>query len=169
MGDADATPLRDTSGSRSAGRPRADAADARLAWYHLLQVSSRVIRELDRRLELEHRISAREFDVLINLDGTPERGLRMTELANAAMLSSGGLTRLAGRLEERGFVQRDQDTADGRAFYAKLTERGRRLLAEARVTHDAVVHDLFGAYLPAADVDAMTRALARVLGPDRRT
>ena len=100
---------------------------------------------------------------------TDKPHVRMTELANAAMLSSGGLTRLAGRLEERGFVQRDQDTADGRAFYAKLTERGRRLLTEARVTHDAVVHDLFGAYLPAADIDSMTRALARVLGPDRRT
>ena len=58
---------------------------------------------------------------------------------------------------------------DGRAFYAKLTERGRTLLAEARITHDAVVHDLFGAYLPAADIDTMTRVLARVLGPDRRT
>ena len=169
MGDADATPLRDTSGSRSAGRPRADAADARLAWYHLLQVSSRVIRELDRRLELEHRISAREFDVLINLDGTPERGLRMTELANAAMLSSGGLTRLVGRLEERGFVRREQDTVDARAFHAQLTDTGRALLAEARVTHDAVIHDLFGAHLSATEVAAMTRALARVLGPERRT
>jgi DNA-binding MarR family transcriptional regulator len=93
----------------------------------------------------------------------------MTELANAAMLSSGGLTRLVGRLKERGFVQRDQDSADGRSFHAKLTEAGRAWLAEGRVTHDAVMHDLFGAHLSAAEVDAMTRVLARVLGSERRT
>jgi DNA-binding MarR family transcriptional regulator len=147
----------------------ASGSDARLAWYHLLQVSTRVIAELDRRLDLEHRISAREFDVLINLDNAPDRRLRMTELANVAMLSSGGLTRLVGRLEERGFVRRDQDTVDARAFYAQLTGAGQALLAEARVTHDAVIHDLFGAHLSATEVDAMTRTLAGVLGPDRRT
>ena len=134
------------------------------AWHNLLQVSTRVIRELDRRLDLEHRISAREFDVLINLDGAPDHGLRMTELANAVLLSSGGLTRLVGRLEERGFVQRDQDSADARAFHAKLTDAGRVQLAEARVTHDAVIHELFGAHLSAAEVGTMTRALGRVLG-----
>ena len=151
---------------RAAG---AEQPDARVAWHNLLQVSTRVIREFDRRLDREHRISAREFDVLTNLDNAPDRRLRMTELANVAMLSSGGLTRLVGRLEERGFVRRDQDTVDARAFYATLTGTGRALLAEARVTHDAVIHDLFGAHLSATQVDAMTRALAGVLGPDRRT
>jgi DNA-binding MarR family transcriptional regulator len=149
--------------------PANSQSDARVAWYNLLQVSTRVIREFDRRLDLEHRISAREFDVLINLDNVPEPGLRMTELANVAMLSSGGLTRLVGRLEERGFVQRDQDTVDARSFHARLTDTGRVLLAEARVTHDAVIHDLFGAHLSAAEIDGMTRALARVLGPDLRS
>ncbi|MDX6598060.1 MAG: hypothetical protein QOE87_1947 [Gaiellales bacterium] len=160
-----------TSGSRHVrrSRARAEQPDARIAWHNLLQVSTRVIREFDRRLDREHRISAREFDVLINLDNAPDRRLRMTELATAAMLSSGGLTRLVGRLEERGFVRRDQDTVDARAFHAKLTDTGRALLAEARVTHDAVIHDLFGAHLSATEVDAMTRVLARVLGPDRRT
>ena len=60
-----------------------------LAWYRLLQVSSRVLREFDRRFDDEHRISLREFDVLINLDIDAGQGLRMTELAGAAMLSSG--------------------------------------------------------------------------------
>jgi DNA-binding MarR family transcriptional regulator len=142
---------------------------ARVAWHNLLQVSSRVVREFDRRLDLEHRISAREFDVLINLDDVPEAGLRMTELANATLLSSGGLTRLVGRLEERGFVQRTQDTVDARSFHAKLTDAGRVRLAAARITHDAIIHDLFGTHLSAAEVDAMTLALARVLGPGRRS
>lgn len=142
--------------------------DELLAWYYLLQASTRVIREFDRRLDLEHRISAREFDVLINLDLGPGQGLRMTELAGAAMLSSGGLTRLVGRLEERGYVQREQDPGDARVFNAGLTAAGRAKLAEARVTHDAIVHELFGRDLSAAEVASMTQSLARVLGSDLR-
>lgn len=123
---ADSANSHDPSGPRHVGSAaRAERPDARVAWHNLLQVSTRVIREFDRRLDREHRISAREFDVLINLDNAPDRRLRMTELANVAMLSSGGLTRLVGRLEERGFVRRDQDTVDARAFYAKLTGTGR--------------------------------------------
>ena len=122
---ADSANSHHTSGSRQVrSAARAEQPDARVAWHNLLQVSTRVIREFDRRLDREHRISAREFDVLINLDNAPDRRLRMTELANVAMLSSGGLTRLVGRLEGRGFVRRDQDSVDARAFYAKLTDTG---------------------------------------------
>jgi DNA-binding MarR family transcriptional regulator len=143
-------------------------SDELLAWYRMLQVSTRVLREFDRRFDLEHRISLREFDVLINLDLGPGQGLRMTELAGAAMLSSGGLTRLVGRLENRGFVLREQDPDDARAFHASLTAAGRAKLAEARVTHDEIVHELFGAHLSAAEVGALARSLAGVLGPDLR-
>ena len=148
--------------------PATPHSEELLAWYYLLQASTRVIREFDRRLDLEHRISVREFDVLINLDLDHGRGLRMTELADAAMLSSGGLTRLVGRLEERGYVERQQDPGDARVFHAGLTAAGRAKLAEARVTHDAIVHELFGGHLSAAEVASMTQSLARVLGSDLR-
>jgi DNA-binding MarR family transcriptional regulator len=99
-----------------------------------------------------------EFDVLITLDTNAP--LRMTDLANAVLLSSGGLTRLVGRLEERGLVRREPDAADGRSYQASLTEEGRRALAEARVTHDAVIDELLGA--PLADEEL--RTLAGILG-----
>jgi DNA-binding MarR family transcriptional regulator len=156
--------MADSSATNQPSSP----AGVGVAWHYLLQVSSRWVREFDRRLDLEQRISAKEFDVLINLGNAPGEGLRMTELASAAMLSSGGLTRLVGRLEERGFVQREQDPADARSFLARLTDPGRAKLAEARVTHDAVVQELFGANLSAADVELLSQTLARVLGDDLR-
>jgi DNA-binding MarR family transcriptional regulator len=133
------------------------------AWHALLQVSSRVVAELDRRLDLERRLSVREFDVLINLDNASGHGLRMTDLAGAVMLSSGGLTRLVGRLEERGFVRREPDPSDGRGFRATLTEAGAARLAEARATHDAVIEELLGAHLTAEDLDRLERTLRATL------
>jgi len=133
------------------------------AWHNLLQLSSRVISELDRQLDLEHRISVKEFDVLINLDNAPGEALRMTDLAGAVMLSSGGLTRLVGRLEDRGFVRREPDPADGRGFLCSLTPSGRERLAAARVTHDAVVVGLLGARLTTGELDSLAGMLGRVL------
>jgi DNA-binding MarR family transcriptional regulator len=132
--------------------------DARAAWHALLQVSSRMLREFDRRLDRDHGIGVREFDVLITLDGRGG-GLRMTELASAVMVTSGGLTRLVGRLEDRGLVRRVRDPDDGRSFHALLTEAGRTQLAAARATHDAVIDELLGSRLCATEVERLTGIL----------
>jgi DNA-binding MarR family transcriptional regulator len=143
--------------------------DARTAWHLLLRVSSRVLAEMDRRLDLNHRISVNEFDVLITLDNAEGRLLRMTDLAQAVMLSSGGLTRLVGRLEHRGLVQRAPNAEDARGFDAALTDAGRAQLAEARRTHDAVIDDLLGSCVTQTQVATLSRLLGRVLEPTGRT
>lgn len=139
------------------------APDPREAWYRLLQVSTRVLRELDAALDAEDRISISEFDVLITLDHAPARQLRMTDLARATMLSSGGLTRLAGRLEDRGFLRRIPDPDDARAFRATLSPAGRRKLAQARTTHDAVLARMIAPHNTIQDLRGIERALGKII------
>jgi DNA-binding MarR family transcriptional regulator len=146
--------------------PRRDAAptlDPREAWHRLLQVSSAVLREIHRSLDAEDRIAITEFDVLITLDNAPGRAMRMTDLAGATMLSSGGMTRLVGRLEQRGFLLRTPDPDDARAFRATLTADGEKKLAEARRTHDAVLDRLITPHITPRDLHAMERALGGIL------
>jgi DNA-binding MarR family transcriptional regulator len=139
-----------------------DVLDPREAWYRLLQVSSRVLRELDHALDRRDRITVNEFDVLITLHNAPAHQLRMSDLARATMLSSGGMTRLVARLEDRGLVRRDPDLDDARAFRATLTPAGRRQLARARTTHDAVLAQIFTPRLTAPDLRALERILGKV-------
>lgn len=138
--------------------------ESRVAWHRLLQVARLVLRELDGRIADEHRIGVNEFDVLITLANAPRQRLRMTDLADAVMLSSGGLTRLVGRLEDRGLVAREQDPRDGRSFQATLTRAGARLLEEARATHDAVIAELLGSRLTQRQAKVLAQTLGRVLG-----
>jgi DNA-binding MarR family transcriptional regulator len=149
--------------SRNATKNASAGVDAREAWHRLLEVSSRVLRELDRSLDREQRMTVSEFDVLITLDNAPEGRLRMTDLAHATMLSSGGMTRLVGRLEQRGLVRRDPDPGDARAFHASVTSAGRSGLAQARITHDRVIANLLGAHLTPHDVQTLLRSLEKVL------
>lgn len=139
--------------------------EGREAWHRLLQISRRVLREIDARLDAEHRIGVNEFDVLITLDNAPDRRLRMTDLAEAVMFSSGGLTRLVGRLESRGLVERIPYPDDARSFYAALTGGGSQRLSEARVTHDAVIDELLSAKLTGDELRSLARALGHALEP----
>lgn len=108
-------------------------------------------------------MSVNEFDVLITLNNAADARLRMTELANAVMLSSGGLTRLVGRLEDRGLVRREPDSADARSFHAVLTSAGRARYEKARRTHDAVIDEVLGARLTEAQATQLTQLLGRAL------
>ena len=95
-------------------RPRREllAEREQAAWGGVLTVHATVVRELDRRLRADHRLSVSEFDVLITLFNAPGRRLRMIDLANAVMLSAAGLTHLVNRLALAGLVRRDVDPRD---------------------------------------------------------
>jgi DNA-binding MarR family transcriptional regulator len=104
-----------------------------------------------------------EFDVLITLYNAPEGHLRMTDLANATMLSSGGLTRLVGRLEARGLVRREVDPEDRRAFQASLTPAGQEKLIQARKPHDAVIQSRLADRLTPEDIAFLETTLEKLL------
>jgi DNA-binding MarR family transcriptional regulator len=55
--------------------------------------------------------------------GSPYK-LRPTDLKVRLLLTSGGVTSVLKRLEQRGFVERGQDTTDVRSCWVRLTEVG---------------------------------------------
>ena len=55
-----------------------------------------------------------------------EDGLRMGELARRSRLSKQTMTTMVRLLERDGFVRRERDPADGRAFRIVLTAKARR-------------------------------------------
>lgn len=109
----------------------------------MLLTHARVFRLLDEQLMRAHRVSVSEFDVLITLENAEGGRQRMSDLADAVILSPSGLTRLVGRLEKDGLVERRAADDDKRSFLASLTPAGRQRLAEARVTHNAVIREHF--------------------------
>jgi DNA-binding MarR family transcriptional regulator len=109
------------------------------AWHGCLQFTNAVMHEIDSALQAAHRISLKEFDVLITLFNAPDGRLRMTELAERVVLTPSGVTHLVTRLERDGLVSRVVDEEDRRSFFAALTRDGHRRLRESRPTHNDVV------------------------------
>ena len=62
-------------------------------------------------------------DVLLELNATPGRRLRMSELGQRAVLSRTRVSRVVDELAAAGLAERQPDEADGRSSFAALTPR----------------------------------------------
>ena len=143
MGQGTTTnPVSDPPGETAgAVAPRLDPADLAV-WGGFLEVHTRLMRLLDADLVATHGMALVEYEVLFKLSAAGGR-LRMSDLAQVAMLSRSGLTRIVGVLEAQRLVRRVSSPGDGRVLIATLTAAGRGRLAAARETHSANVRRLF--------------------------
>jgi DNA-binding MarR family transcriptional regulator len=111
-------------------------------WRDVSQCHARVCGAMEKSLQREHGIGLSEFEVLEHLATTPDgQGSRMQELADAVCLSQSALSRLIGRLEVDGLVDRAMCVNDRRGIFAHLTDAGRARWEAARPTHRAVLAD----------------------------
>ena len=112
------------------------------AWRGFLRTHASLMRRLDAELLEEHGLPLSHYDVLLQL---AEAGgaLRMSELADAVLLSRSGLTRLVDQLERRALVARRRSATDARGVEALLTEEGWARLRAAAPTHVNGIRRLF--------------------------
>ncbi len=118
-------------------------ADAGLEdrWRDILSVHARTMTEIDRVLH-PHGLGASDFEVLdILASATPEEGAqcRVQNLVGRVHLSQSALSRLIGRLEKDGLVERSVCAEDRRGVYVALTRKGRDLHAEVLPLQRAVL------------------------------
>ncbi|MFI2435801.1 MarR family winged helix-turn-helix transcriptional regulator [Streptomyces sp. NPDC018693] len=101
-------------------------------WRDILSVHARTTCEIDRVLH-PHGLGASDFEVLdILASETPGEGehCRVQNLVGRVHLSQSALSRLIGRLEKEGLVERSVCADDRRGVWVTLTRRGRDLHAE---------------------------------------
>lgn len=141
--------------------------DPRLtAWRTFLRAHARVVRELERELQSEQHLALTDYDVLVQLAAAGDRRLRMSELADALLLSRSGATRLIDRLVTDGLVERVTCESDRRGQWASLTDAGHQRLRRASPTHLRGVAEHFLDRLPPDDLATMERMLDRVLAEE---
>jgi DNA-binding MarR family transcriptional regulator len=109
------------------------------AWRELAAKHAIVTCALDRELGDRHGLGVSDFEVLERLAEAEDHKFRVQELAGAVHLSQSALSRLIGRLEQHGLVERCLCDQDRRGVYVTITPEGRRRHAEALPTQRAVL------------------------------
>jgi DNA-binding MarR family transcriptional regulator len=135
-------------------------------WRSFLRAHAHLVRVLETELLAGQRLSLASYDVLVQLSEAPGRRLRMTELADAVLLSRSGVTRLVDRLERGGLVARARVDSDGRGVEAVLTQLGFDRLRAATGTHLSGVARHFAGSLDTAELAAFGRTCKRLAEAD---
>ena len=131
------------------------------AWDALLRAHATLLRQLETDLESKTGLALADFDVLAQL-AIAGGSLRMTELADRALISRSGMTRRVARLVREGLVRRAHADADARGVVVLLTDSGLGSLTVAAPVHLRGVSDLFVANLDDQELAVLESALAKV-------
>src|SRR6187200_951821 len=142
----------------------ADFDPHREAWIAIAQTHAAVTGRLQEALTAAELPPLPWFEVLATLDRAPEQRLKMGDLAEALVITRGGLTKLVDRLVKAGLLERTFCETDRRVSYATLTPAGRDLLAEMRPAVIAELEIAFSANLSVAQANELRKTLDSVRG-----
>ena len=127
-----------TQGSDGA-EPRWLDAEEQKAWRAWLYSTQLLTERLNAELQHDTGIPHAYYEILVQLSETPQRMLRMSELADRCLSSRSRLSHAVSRLEERGWIRRRTCEDDARGQLAVLTDEGFAALEAAAPVHVASV------------------------------
>jgi DNA-binding MarR family transcriptional regulator len=131
------------------------------AWRSYIIASRRLLEALDTDLD-GHDLSMADYEVLAQLSDAPDRRMRMTELAEIAMLSKSRLSHRMKVMEKAGWVRREVCSEDKRGSFAVMTEKGWRAIVKAAPDHVESVRSRFVDNLTAKDQEELAKIFDRV-------
>ncbi|RMB78122.1 MarR family transcriptional regulator [Rhodococcus sp. SBT000017] len=136
-------------------------------WLALSVLHGRIEGRIERALQANHNLSAREY-WLLDVLGRQHDGvgghLQMKQVADAIVLSQSATTRLVTRLEDRGLLTRYLCPTDRRGIYTDVSEEGLALLEAARPTNDAALREALDDASAEPDLIPLVDAVRRAEG-----
>ncbi len=131
------------------------------AWRRYIIASRRLLEALDSDLE-DHELSMADYEVLAQLSDAPERKMRMSELADVAMLSRSRLSHRIKVMEKAGWVKREACPVDKRGYFAVMTAKGWKAIVDADPEHVVSVGGRFLDHLSKEDQKVLSEIFERV-------
>jgi DNA-binding MarR family transcriptional regulator len=103
-----------------------------------------------------------DYEILAQLSDAPERRMRMSELADVAMLSRSRLSHRMKVMEKAGWVKREACPIDKRGYFAVMTAKGWKAIVAAAPDHVESVRSRFVDHLSKGDQVAIAEVFERV-------
>ena len=131
------------------------------AWRRYIVASRRLLEALDADLA-DHELSMPDYEILAQLSDAPDRRMRMSELAEVAMLSRSRLSHRMKVMEKAGWVRREACPVDKRGFFAVMTPKGWKAIVAAAPDHVESVRTRFMDHLTKADQQVLAEIFERI-------
>jgi DNA-binding MarR family transcriptional regulator len=131
------------------------------AWRSYIIASRRMLEALDGDLA-GFELTMADYEVLAQLSDAPGRKLRMSELAEIAMVSKSRLSHRMKVMEAAGWVKREECPEDRRGYFAVMTDKGFKAIEKAAPTHVGSVRNRFLDHLTVKDQEDLAKIFDRV-------
>lgn len=128
----------------------------------LVETNARLAKELASALEAHASLPLAWFEALLQLRFSDDGRLRMSQMANAIVHSTGGTTRLIDRLEEAGYTRREHCPSDRRSIFVAITDQGNAKLDDALKVHLAFLDETIGTRLSDEELGTLTSLLEKL-------
>ncbi|MEH7300059.1 MarR family winged helix-turn-helix transcriptional regulator [Neobacillus drentensis] len=129
-----------------------------LPFLVLMQTS----KEIQERMKLEmtkYNLSITEFSVLEVLYNKGKQTIQ--QIGHRILISSGSMTYVIDRLEQKGMLNRSACPNDRRAIHVALTAHGNSLMEEIMPKHQGLVDHMFGS-LDSHESELLVKLLKKV-------
>ncbi len=131
------------------------------AWRRYIIASRRLLETLGSDLD-GHDLSMPDYEILAQLSDAPDRKMRMSELAEIALLSRSRLSHRMKVMEKAGWVKREPCPVDKRGCFAMMTPKGWKAIVAAAPDHVESVRTRFIDHLSKADQQMIAEIFERI-------
>ncbi|MFJ1744966.1 MarR family winged helix-turn-helix transcriptional regulator [Streptomyces sp. NPDC088116] len=104
------------------------------AWRTHLDVNKLLTHQLEKDLQ-PFGLTMNDYEILVNLSESPDRRMRMSDLAGTTLQSKSRLSHQITRMETGGLVRRENCESDRRGLYAVLTDHGMETMHKVAPHH----------------------------------
>jgi DNA-binding MarR family transcriptional regulator len=150
--------------SPSKGNPLGTCSPHHEAWRSLARTHAAVSGRLQEALAQAELPPLAWFEMLAAIAAADEERMKMGELAEALVITRGGLTKLVDRLVKAGLIERTFCETDRRVSYATLLPAGAELLEEMVPVVSAELELAFAARLSENQADDLRATLDALRG-----
>lgn len=146
--------------SRTPARSRLSEGELE-AWRSYISTTRALTTALDLDLG-EFGISLADYELLDGLAKAPESRMRMSELAEIALVSRSRLSHRMKVLEDEGWVARARCSEDKRGLFAVLTPKGKKLVTKIAPHYARSIKERMMESLSASELATLEKIFSKV-------
>lgn len=127
--------------------------------FLILMQTSKAIHERIKEEMTKNKLSITEFSVLEVLYQKGKQTIQ--QIGNCILISSGSMTYVIDKLEQKGLIKRNDCPDDRRVIHVTLTDDGNELMKEIMPKHHRLVDDMFDS-LNSEEAETLVQLLKKV-------
>lgn len=132
------------------------------SWGYILQAQSSIVQEADRQLKEAGMIPLVWYDIILIINKSKDRKLRLNEIVKRMVLTKSGISRTVDRMMEEGYLKKEKCKEDGRGIYIIYTQKGYSEFRKAWAIYSKVIKQMLVDKLTDDEIENLRSSLGKI-------